>query len=219
MWFPEADHPLRRYFSGLTEHAFVDDLGVADPPLIDYLALLLSRFVHIDAIARFQAGRTSLEQVADMLLEAEEMSARRAHLPRGASPRWRFHPVLDRHLPRAQRSDFAIDAAEGSLHRLLRAGQAQLLPRQRMRGARRRTGVGRAPAHQQAIRALRLRPQPGPPRMAVAPRRRAEPDQIASTAKLQAQGSERRQAAGVNPRVQDEEDGTGMATDAARLAA
>jgi hypothetical protein len=73
MWFPNADHPLRRYFSGLAEHAFVDDLGIADPPLIDYLALLLSRFVHIDAIARFQAGGASLEQVADMLLEAEEM--------------------------------------------------------------------------------------------------------------------------------------------------
>jgi hypothetical protein len=73
MWFPEADHPLRRYFSGLTEHAFVDDLGIADPPLVDYLALLLSRFVHIDAIARIQAGKLSLEQVADMLLEAEEM--------------------------------------------------------------------------------------------------------------------------------------------------
>jgi hypothetical protein len=73
MWFPDADHPLRLYFSGLAEHAFVDDLGIADPPLIDYLALLLSRFVHIDAIVRFQAGKASLEQVADMLLEAEEM--------------------------------------------------------------------------------------------------------------------------------------------------
>jgi hypothetical protein len=73
MWYSHADHPLRRYFSGLTEHAFVSDLGVADPPLIDYLSLLLSRFVHIDAIHRFRAGQRSLEQVADMLLEAEEM--------------------------------------------------------------------------------------------------------------------------------------------------
>lgn len=68
MWYYNADHPLRRYFSGLTEHAFVDSLGVADPRLIDYLSLLLARFVHIRDI-RLQAGRT-LEQVADMLLEA-----------------------------------------------------------------------------------------------------------------------------------------------------
>jgi hypothetical protein len=71
MWYYNADHPLRRYFSGLTEHAFVDSLGMADPRLVDYLSLLLARFIHMDAAQRLQtgAGRT-LEQVADMLLEA-----------------------------------------------------------------------------------------------------------------------------------------------------
>src|SRR5437764_491624 len=73
MWHYHADHPLRRYFSGLAEHTFVDDLGVADPPLIDYLALLLARFIHVDVIHRFQAGQRSLEEVADMLIEAEEL--------------------------------------------------------------------------------------------------------------------------------------------------
>ncbi|MCI0681926.1 MAG: hypothetical protein L0Y71_07465 [Gemmataceae bacterium] len=68
MWYYNADHPLRRYFSGLTEHAFVDNLGLADPRLIDYLSLLLARFVHIRDI-RLYSGRT-MEQVADMLLEA-----------------------------------------------------------------------------------------------------------------------------------------------------
>lgn len=68
MWYYNADHPLRRYFSGLTEHAFVDSLGVADPPLIDYLSLLLARFVHVRDLG-LHGGRT-LEQVADMLLEA-----------------------------------------------------------------------------------------------------------------------------------------------------
>jgi hypothetical protein len=68
-----ADHPLRRYFSGLAEHTFVEDLGVADPPLIDYLSELLSRFISMDAIHKFQAFGRSLEQVADMLLEAEAM--------------------------------------------------------------------------------------------------------------------------------------------------
>ena len=72
MWYYNADHPLRRYFSGLAEQTFVADLGVADPPLIDYLALLLSRFVHVDAMKRLKVGNgKELAEVADMLLEAE----------------------------------------------------------------------------------------------------------------------------------------------------
>jgi len=70
MWYYNADHPLRRYFSGLTEHAFVDSLGMADPRLVDYLSLLLARFIHMDAAQRLQTGARTLEQVADMLLEA-----------------------------------------------------------------------------------------------------------------------------------------------------
>ncbi len=74
MWYYNADHPLRRYFTGLAEHTFVTDLGVADPPLIDYLSLLLSRFVHVDVIHRLQidSGK-ALTEVADMLLEAEAL--------------------------------------------------------------------------------------------------------------------------------------------------
>ena len=74
MWYYNADHPLRRYFSGLTEQTFIDALGVADPGLVDYLSLLLARFVHIDALHRLHAdsGKT-LEEVADMLMEAEAM--------------------------------------------------------------------------------------------------------------------------------------------------
>lgn len=73
MFHYSADHPLRRYFAGLAEHAFIDDLGVADPPLIDYLSELLSRFISMDAIHRFQSSGRTLEQVADMLFEAEAM--------------------------------------------------------------------------------------------------------------------------------------------------
>jgi len=72
MWYYDANHPLRRYFSGLAEQTFIADLGVADPPLIDYLSLLLSRFVHVDAMRRLavRPGR-DLPEVADMLLDAE----------------------------------------------------------------------------------------------------------------------------------------------------
>jgi hypothetical protein len=72
MWYYDADHPLRKYFSGLAEHTFVTDLGVADPPLIDYLSQMLSRFVHVDAMRRLKIGAgKELTEVADMLLEAE----------------------------------------------------------------------------------------------------------------------------------------------------
>jgi hypothetical protein len=66
------DHPLRRMFAALTEHAFVVRLGVADPRLVDYLADLLSRFLHVDQIfsVRNVIGKR-LEEVAEMLAEAE----------------------------------------------------------------------------------------------------------------------------------------------------
>lgn len=72
MWYYNADHPLRRYFSGLTEQTFASALGMADPGLVDYLALMLSRFIHIDALHRLHAAdtRRRLEEVAEMLLEA-----------------------------------------------------------------------------------------------------------------------------------------------------
>lgn len=74
MWSPKSEHPLRRLFSGLTEHAFMTALGVADPPLTDYLSELLSRFISMDAVFRLRdlQGRR-LEEVADMVLDAEEM--------------------------------------------------------------------------------------------------------------------------------------------------
>jgi len=74
MWSPKPDHPIRRLFSGLTEHTFMTALGVADPPLTDYLSALLARFIHVDAIYRLRdgAGRR-LEEVAEMVLEAEGM--------------------------------------------------------------------------------------------------------------------------------------------------
>lgn len=63
---------LRRYFAGLTEQTFLASLGVADPALVDYLAELLCRFIHMDQVYRFRgADGRPLEEVADMLLAAE----------------------------------------------------------------------------------------------------------------------------------------------------
>jgi hypothetical protein len=76
MWSPMPDHPLRRLFSGLTEHTFMTTLGVADPPLTDYLSELLSRFIAMNAVYRLKdaAGRR-LEEVAEMMIHAESMPA------------------------------------------------------------------------------------------------------------------------------------------------
>lgn len=74
MWSISRDHPLRRLFAGLTEHTFLNTLGIGDPPLVDYLSVLLSRFIHLDAIYRLHSAHgRRLEEVADMMLEAEEM--------------------------------------------------------------------------------------------------------------------------------------------------
>jgi hypothetical protein len=76
MWNPTPDHPLRRLFAGLTEQTFLSTLGMADPNLVDYLSELLSRFVHVDSVFRMRnaAGRR-LEEVADMMLEADALPA------------------------------------------------------------------------------------------------------------------------------------------------
>lgn len=67
-----AHAPLRRFFAGLAECAFQTRLGVADPPLVDYLAELLTEFVRYDRIFRLRklTGHR-LEEVAEMLLEAQ----------------------------------------------------------------------------------------------------------------------------------------------------
>jgi hypothetical protein len=63
---------LHRYFAGLTEFAFQARLGVADPPLLEYLSDLLVRFVHCDTIYRVRnLTGNRLDQVADMLVEAD----------------------------------------------------------------------------------------------------------------------------------------------------
>jgi hypothetical protein len=74
MWSPKPEHSLRRLFTGLTEQTFIHALGVADPPLTDYLSELLSRFLHVDAIYRLRNSQgRPLEEVAEMMIEAEAL--------------------------------------------------------------------------------------------------------------------------------------------------
>ncbi len=72
-----GSHQLQNLFAALTEQTFQVEFGVADPPLVDYLTELLVRFVRYESIFRIRDlfGR-KLEEVADMLLEAEDRETR-----------------------------------------------------------------------------------------------------------------------------------------------
>lgn len=54
---------IDRFFRGLTEYAFHTRLGVVDPPLVDYVSLLLVRFLHIDTAA----AKTAAPPVTDVV--------------------------------------------------------------------------------------------------------------------------------------------------------
>ncbi len=72
MWAPEPDHPLRRLFAAFTEQTFLHELGVGDPPLVDYLSMLLSQFIHKDALYRLHNAKGErLEQVAEIAHEMQ----------------------------------------------------------------------------------------------------------------------------------------------------
>ena len=63
---------IGRFFRGLTEHAFHARLGIVDPPLVDYVSLLLVRFIRNDdihAIPRHAAA--VLDDVTGMLSAAQ----------------------------------------------------------------------------------------------------------------------------------------------------
>jgi len=113
-----SEQALRRFFSGVTEHAFVSQLGVADPPLVDYVAELLIRFVRSDAVYRIRdlAGRR-LEEVATMMTEAQQRvgEARREvhrHVGDFALYWTGLYPESLQHLQGDQRRDFFLDYCE-----------------------------------------------------------------------------------------------------------
>ncbi|MES1213370.1 MAG: hypothetical protein ABUL64_02180 [Singulisphaera sp.] len=106
---------LYQFFSGITEYVFQTRLGVADPPLVDYLSSLLARFIHTDAIYKIRSlsGRR-LEEVAAMLVEAEARageSRREVHRHIGDFTLfWTgVYPEFLRRMEREGRSDRLLD--------------------------------------------------------------------------------------------------------------
>lgn len=64
--------PLRDFFAGVAEYAFESRLGIADPPLVDYMADLLARFIRCDSLFKLRSvSGDRLGEVGQMLAEAE----------------------------------------------------------------------------------------------------------------------------------------------------
>jgi hypothetical protein len=65
-------HPLHRLFRGLTEYAFMNELGIGDPSLVGYVAELLATFVPSQNIWQIRdAQGRQLKEVTAMIAEAE----------------------------------------------------------------------------------------------------------------------------------------------------
>jgi len=106
---------LRDYFAGVTEFAFETRLGVADPPLVDYLVEMLTRFVRQEAIfaVRHPSGNR-LKEVSEMLLEAEaRVGDARREVHRHIGDFTLFwtgvYPEALAHLRNSQRKDYFVD--------------------------------------------------------------------------------------------------------------
>jgi hypothetical protein len=68
---PES-HMLHRLFRGLTEYAFMTELGIGDPPLVGYVAELLANFVPSQAVWRLRDEHGQpLTEVVSMIAAAE----------------------------------------------------------------------------------------------------------------------------------------------------
>ncbi len=109
---------LRRYFAGLTEFAFETRLGVADPPLVEYLGDLLTRFVHNETVfhVRNLTGKR-LDAVADMLVEADaRVGEARREVHRHIGDFTLFwsgvYPEALEHFQRGTRKDFFLNYCE-----------------------------------------------------------------------------------------------------------
>jgi hypothetical protein len=62
---------VERFFRGLTEYAFHARLGVVDPPLVDYVAVMLVRFMRNERLAVLPGAGEESADVAHLLLAAE----------------------------------------------------------------------------------------------------------------------------------------------------
>ncbi len=111
---PQAS-TAERFFAGVTEHAFHSQLGVIDPPLVDYISRMLVRFVRTGDVFGVRSVRGErLTQVADMLAEADERigpARRRVHRHIGDFTLfWRgVYPEMTEQLKKLGGKDLLLD--------------------------------------------------------------------------------------------------------------
>ena len=120
---------LKNLFSALTEQTFQVDFGVADPPLIDYLADLLVRFTRLEAIFKVRnvVGQ-QLEEVAGMMMEAEHcLNKPKAEIHRHIGDFTLFwtgvYPEALKRLKSMDRKDAVIDYQRQGKHSYYLASQ------------------------------------------------------------------------------------------------
>lgn len=123
---------LRRLFAGAAEQTFEAELGIADPPLIEYVVGLLMRFLRQEAIFRVRdPSGQRLTQVVDMVHEAEHRPPRpRREIYRHIGDFTLFFSgVFPEHLPRLQapdRKDHLVDyCQQGKRSYLIAASYAE----------------------------------------------------------------------------------------------
>jgi hypothetical protein len=111
----DPGNQIHRFFAGLSEHIFETELGVADPPLIDYVADLLFRFVRAESMVRIRTltGRPVTE-VAEMMGEADHrigLARREVHRHIGDFTLfWTgVYPEALREMQRSDRKDQFVD--------------------------------------------------------------------------------------------------------------
>jgi len=109
---------IDRFFHGLTEYAFHTRVGIVDPPLVDYVALLLVRFLRAEAESRLRlVAPDDAAEVAALLLAAgehEPVAAREEYRQIGdATLFWSgLYPEALARRHSAARGDVLIDVRE-----------------------------------------------------------------------------------------------------------
>ena len=67
---------LDRFFRGLAEHAFHGQLGVVDPPLVEYVSTLLVRFIRADGLQPIPAANAVVgENVTRILGDLQDAAS------------------------------------------------------------------------------------------------------------------------------------------------
>ena len=71
MFSARGPSDVDRFFRGLTEYAFHARLGVVDPPLVDYVAVMLVRFMRNERLTVLPGAGEESADVTHMLLAAK----------------------------------------------------------------------------------------------------------------------------------------------------